>query len=196
MKKICTYVVIFTACWLLVAGTVLQQEKLSSRLIRIHILANSDSGADQAEKLLVRDAVLAEVSALTADCASRQEAAAVLAAHAEELGRTAAGTAGRDVTVALSPEWYETRRYDGFSLPAGKYLSLQIKIGEAAGHNWWCVAFPSVCTAATAEELETTAVSAGFDGGDLRMMTGDDPDVEVRYFLLELISRLRDVIRG
>lgn len=196
MKKVCTYVVIFTACWLLLAGAVLRQEKLASRLIRIHILANSDSEADQAEKLRVRDAVLGQVSALTADCEIRGEAAAVLADHAGELGRTASEVSGKDVTVSLGPEWYETRDYADFSLPAGEYLSLRIGIGEAAGHNWWCVAFPSVCTAATAEELETTAVSAGFDDGDLRMMTDDSPDVEVRYFLLELISRLRDVLRG
>lgn len=196
MKKVCTYTVIFTACWLLLAGTLLRQEKLASRLIRIHILANSDSEADQAEKLRVRDAVLGQVSSLTADCKTRGEAAAVLASHAAELGQTASEVSGKNVTVSLGTEWYETRDYGGFSLPAGEYLSLCIGIGEAEGHNWWCVAFPSVCTAATAEELETTAVSAGFDGGDLRMMTGGSPDVEVRYFLLELISRLRDILRG
>lgn len=196
MKKVCTYTVILTACWLLLAGTVLRQEKLASRLIRIHILANSDSEADQAEKLRVRDAVLGQVSSLTADCETRGEAAAVLAEHAGELGRTASEVSGKDVTVSLGQEWYGTRDYDGFSLPAGEYLSLRIGIGKAAGHNWWCVAFPSVCTAATAEELETTAVSAGFDDGDLRMMESDSPDVEVRYFLLELISRLRDILRG
>lgn len=196
MKKVCTYTVILTACWLLLAGTILRQEKLASRLIRIHILANSDSEADQAEKLRVRDAVLGQVSSLTADCETRGEAAAVLAEHAGELGRTASEVSGKDVTVSLGQEWYGTRDYDGFSLPAGEYLSLRIGIGKAAGHNWWCVAFPSVCTAATAEELETTAVSAGFDDGDLRMMESDSPDVEVRYFLLELISRLRDILRG
>lgn len=196
MKKVCTYTVILTSCWLLLAGAILRQEKLASRLIRIHILANSDSEADQAEKLRVRDAVLGQVSSLTADCETRGEAAAVLAEHAGELGRTASEVSGKDVTVSLGQEWYGTRDYDGFSLPAGEYLSLRIGIGKAAGHNWWCVAFPSVCTAATAEELETTAVSAGFDDGDLRMMESDSPDVEVRYFLLELISRLRDVLRG
>ena len=196
MKKVCTYTVILTACWLLLAGTILRQEKLASRLIRIHILANSDSEADQAEKLRVRDAVLGQVSSLTADCETRGEAAAVLAEHAGELGRTASEVSGKDVTVSLGQEWYGTRDYDGFSLPAGEYLSLRIGIGKAAGHNWWCVAFPSVCTAATAEELETTAVSDGFDDGDLRMMESDSPDVEVRYFLLELISRLRDILRG
>ena len=133
---------------------------------------------------------------MTADCETRGEAAAVLAEHAGELGRTASEVSGKDVTVSLGQEWYGTRDYDGFSLPAGEYLSLRIGIGKAAGHNWWCVAFPSVCTAATAEELETTAVSAGFDDGDLRMMESDSPDVEVRYFLLELISRLRDILRG
>lgn len=192
MKKFCTYTVILTVCWLLLAGAMLQQERLASKLIRIHILANSDSAEDQVEKLAVRDVVLQQVSHLTEDCKTRKDAAMMLISHAEELGQSASAVSGKKVTVTLGPEWYETRKYGGFSLPAGEYLSLQIGIGEAEGKNWWCVAFPSVCTAATAEEMETVAVSAGFANSDLRMMTADDADVEVRYALLELIAVIRE----
>jgi len=196
MKKCCIFAVIFTACWLILTGTVLQQEKLASKLIRIHVVANSDKAEDQAIKLQVRDAVLGEVALLTEHCQTRGEAAAALAEHAQTLGEKAAQTAGMTATVALSPEVYETRHYDSVSLPAGEYLSLQIRLGEAEGKNWWCVAFPMVCMTATAEELEAVAVSAGMDGGDIRLMTDDSPDITVRFALLEWIAGLRERLRS
>ena len=191
MKKVCTYLVLLAFISALAASSVLRQQRLASRLIRLHILANSDSAADQQTKLAVRDALLPEIESLTAACASREEAEAVLAEHAAALGRTAARTAGERVTVCLSPERYPTRRYGAFSLPAGEYLSLRVGIGEEAGKNWWCTAFPSVCTAATAAEFESVAVSGGLSGSDLRMMAEEEPDIKVRYLVLELISRLR-----
>lgn len=195
-KKLCTYVLCFTLLFLLVVGTVLEQRHLSSQVIRLHILANSDSEEDQTVKLRVRDALLGRIGELTADCTNREEAAERLMEHAAELGSVAASVSGQPVTVSLGKEAYETRHYENFSLPAGTYLSLRIGIGAAEGRNWWCVAFPSVCTAATAEELETEAVSAGLDGSDLHMMTDDTPDVQIRYFFLELLSKLKDVFRG
>ena len=119
MKKVCTYICLLTVLWLLAAGTVLEQQRLAARVIRLHILANSDSAEDQTEKLRVRDALLGEIEALTADCTSREEAAAKLAGAAEELGERAAAMTGRPVTVSLSPERYGTRHYGSFSLPAG-----------------------------------------------------------------------------
>lgn len=196
MKKCCVIVVAGTLCWLFLVGTVLRQEKLASRLIRIHVIANSDSAEDQAVKLQVRDAVLAQVGDLTGPCTSRPAAARTLAAHAEELGKTAALLSGREVTVALDMEGYETRVYDGFALPAGEYLSLQIRIGEAAGKNWWCVAFPMVCLTASAEEFEAVAVSAGMEEDDLRLITDDSPDITVRFALLEWLQKLRERLRS
>ncbi|MEA4965021.1 MAG: stage II sporulation protein R [Oscillospiraceae bacterium] len=196
MKKVCICFISITAVWLLFAGVLLEQESLSAELIRIHVLANSDSAEDQAVKLEVRDAVLSRVTALTKTCGTREEAAQALAGNAEELADVASAVAGKDVTVSLSPEWYETRKYETFSLPAGKYLSLRVQIGEAGGHNWWCVAFPAVCTAATTEEFETVAVSGGLSDSDIRLMTEDDPDVTVRFFLLELFSKLRAALQG
>ena len=191
MKKVCTYLMLLALLFALGASALLRQQHLASQIIRLHILANSDTEADQAAKFAVRDALLPEIEMLTADCTVRAEAAAALIENSKRLGQLAAQTAGKRVTLRLSPEQYPTRRYDGFSLPAGEYLSLQIGIGEAAGRNWWCVAFPSVCTAAAAADFEAVAVSGGLRGDDLRMMTEEEPDVKVRYLLLELISRLQ-----
>ena len=135
--------------------------------------------------------MLGEIAELTKTCGTRKEAEVLLMAHAEQLARRAAQTAGKPVTVSLSPEWYETRHYEEFSLPAGRYQSLQIGIGESAGKNWWCVAFPMVCTAAGAEDWEETAIFAGFEESEIRLMTEDTPDIEVRFAVLEWLQRIR-----
>ena len=191
MKKLCPYLVCAAALLLFAAVSLQRQQQLAAQLIRFHVVANSDRDTDQTKKLEVRDALLPEIEKLTAGCTSREEAAAILAANAKALGTAAAETAGEAVTLCLSPEHYETRHYGSFSLPAGEYLSFQVRIGKAEGKNWWCVAFPSVCTAATAEEMEAVAVSGGLGGTQLRMMTSDEPDIEVRYLLLEWIAWLR-----
>lgn len=191
MKKFGTYLMVFTLIWIFFAGTVLRQRQLSADVIRIHVLANSDSAEDQAVKLQVRDAVLSKVAEVTEGCADRKSAAAAMIAHAEELGSIAASTAGTSASVLLAPEVYETRRYGGFVLPAGEYLSLQIRLGEAAGKNWWCVAFPMVCLTATAEDFEAVAAAGGLDAEEIRLMTGDGMDVEVRFMVLEWLQQLK-----
>ena len=191
MKKFGTYLMVFTLIWTFFAGTVLRQRQLSADVIRIHVLANSDSAEDQAVKLQVRDAVLSKVAEVTEGCADRKSAAAAMIAHAEELGSIAASTAGTSASVLLAPEVYETRRYGGFALPAGEYLSLQIRLGEAAGKNWWCVAFPMVCLTATAEDFEAVAAAGGLDAEEIRLMTGDGMDVEVRFMVLEWLQQLK-----
>ena len=141
-------------CWLLslalltgsiyTADTLVRQRRLARKTVRLHVIANSDEAADQAQKLRVRDGVLACVSGLTADCETADDARECIAAHLPEIAEAAqrvlAGS-GYDVTVSLGPETYGTRDYASFSLPAGTYPSLRVQIGEAAGKNWWCVVF-------------------------------------------------------
>ena len=119
------------------------QQELAGGLVRLHVIANSDADADQAQKLQVRDRVLALLSPLLAECRSRDEAVDIILKHRAEL--EAFGD------VALGTEYYPTRDYGGFSLPAGEYVSLRIVLGEGAGRNWWCVVFPPLCTEALAE---------------------------------------------
>ena len=154
-------------CWLLslalltgsiyTADTLVRQRRLARKTVRLHVIANSDEAADQAQKLRVRDGVLACVSGLTADCETADDARKCIAAHLPEIAEAAqrvlAGS-GYDVTVSLGPETYGTRDYASFSLPAGTYPSLRVQIGEAAGKNWWCVVFPVLCMSASADELE------------------------------------------
>ena len=134
------------------------QRDLADKVVRLHVLANSDTEEDQALKLLVRDAVL-EQSADRAEAEIRlRESLPELEAIAEETVR--ANGYDYAVTAELEDTAFPTKEYDGFSLPAGEYLALRILIGEGAGQNWWCVVFPPLCTAASADVPET-ALAAG-----------------------------------
>ena len=135
------------------AGFSAQCATLEENIVRLHVIANSNDEADQAVKLRVRDAVL-EYLAPRLDGATDAEAAReLIAANTDGIAKAAESAAeGRTVRVTLGRERYPTRRYDGFALPAGDYESLRVILGEGEGHNWWCVAFPPLCTGAVTED--------------------------------------------
>ena len=161
-----------------------RQEALSSGLIRLHVLAESDSAADQSAKLRARDAVLSKLNPALANAESRAEAAAIIGDLAEELAETARLAAGAErAALELGREYYPLRQYESFSLPAGEYLSLRISLGEGRGRNWWCVVYPPLCTA-SAES------AAAFAGEDWRLISEDGASYEIRFRLLELWGEL------
>ncbi len=163
-------------CW--GACTLQRQDALEQKVIRLHVIANSDSEADQALKLRVRDRVLV----LTEDilrqsgrhgggpAASRRGAAPAEQTAAEEI---AAQGSRYTVSAGLEETEFPTREYDGFALPSGEYLALRVVIGEGAGKNWWCVVFPPLCTTAACD-FQETAVSGGLGEEDLSLITEED----------------------
>ena len=162
-------------------------------VLRLHVIAASDSEADQAIKLTVRDALLDVTAPILAGCTSRDEAAARLAAAADLLEQTAEDTAGCDATVLLGDERYPTRTYAAAALPAGEYLSLRVVLGEGEGQNWWCVLFPPLClSAATANEAEEICLEAGLTPEQYRLIAGDDSAVRyrIKFKLLEWIEEI------
>lgn len=174
------------------------EEAIYDSVIRLHVLANSDSDSDQALKLTVRDAVLEKTSTLLADVKTRDEAEAILRASLTEIADVAARTvqeAGstESVAVALGFEEYPTRRYENLAFPAGEYLSLRVMIGEAAGQNWWCVLFPPLCLSAATEkaEAEEAFLSAGLTDEQYRIITDSDGGkYKLRFKILELAEAL------
>lgn len=121
--------------------------------LRLHILANSDSPADQALKLKIRDAVLSQSGELFSGCDTRQKMVSAAQEQLSDIQRIAEQTAmhnGYDlpVTVSVTDMFFETRRYDNVLLPAGTYTAVRIELGEAAGKNWWCVLYPPLCVSA------------------------------------------------
>lgn len=125
-------------------------ETLTKDVLRLHILANSDTNEDQELKLLVRDEITKECKELFAGADSLEEAEKITLDNLEKLEKTAAAVIkeqGKDysVSVRLCEEYFNTRYYGSVTMPAGKYTSLQVEIGKADGENWWCVLYPSLC---------------------------------------------------
>lgn len=174
--------------------TAVLQKTLADKTLRLHVVANSDTDADQAQKLRVRDAVLEAVGALTDGCSSRDEAEQALEAGLGRVQRavqdvlTAEGS-DLPVCVSLEDQRFGTRTYDTFSLPAGTYRALCVRIGAAQGHNWWCVVFPTLCTAASGEETARIAAAGGFDDDETELVTDADEYV-LRFKLLEWLDEL------
>ena len=153
-------------------------EELSERVVRLHVLANSDSEADQALKLQVRDRVLERAEDLLRQCGAREEAEALLRSRLPELRRIAleeirANGFDYDAAVRLTEMEFPTREYDTFTLPAGNYLALRVVIGQGAGQNWWCVVFPPLCAAASAD-VPAAALDAGLSQDQVGLITEAD----------------------
>ena len=173
----------------------LEQRELSGKLIRLHVKAASDSAFDQAVKLRVRDAVLPQISQLTLGCKTAGQAEQALAAALPALGQTAlaalhAADPGQELAVSLRTETAPTREYGTFLLPAGSYRALRFTLGDGAGQNWWCVAFPALCLPATAEGFDEAAQTAGFDANQRELMQGEQPTVKLKLRILEWLEAL------
>lgn len=126
------------------------QNGIAAKVVRFHVLANSDSSVDQALKLAVRDKVLTEFGVRMERCASKEETLRVLMLSRDEIGGIAAEEIreqGYDypVRVSVVREEFPLKRYDTLTFPAGVYDALRIEIGEAKGKNWWCVLYPRMC---------------------------------------------------
>lgn len=172
-----------------------RQQALADRVVRLHILANSDSEEDQALKLQVRDRVLDRAAEILTESADRAAAERALRAALPELESLAADEIARrgydyPVTAELADTAFPTREYDGFSLPAGRYLALRLVIGAGEGHNWWCVVFPPLCTAVSSD-LAQTAMAAGLTEDDMQLITESDNGYVLKFKSIELWEALR-----
>ena len=172
------------------------QSQLAEKVVRLHVLANSDSEEDQALKLKVRDAVLEQATETLRGADSQAEASRRLTdilPELEETARVVITANGYDygVRAELAETSFPTKEYDGFALPAGEYLALRVLIGEAAGQNWWCVVFPPLCTASASggELLEA------MNGDDYGIIT-DGEGYELRFRTLELWGELKALLHG
>ena len=176
------------------------QDELADKVVRLHVLANSDSEEDQALKLQVRDVVLERATAILEQSADRREAESRLRGQLLELERIAAkeiAAEGYDypVTVNLENTDFPTKEYDGFTLPAGEYLALRVIIGEGKGQNWWCVVFPPLCTAA-ASDVPTVALDAGLTDQEVALITEADEGYVLKFKAVELWQALKAELAG
>ena len=136
-------------------------EEMHENIIRIRIIANSDSDYDQALKIKIRDSVLKASKEIYKDSDSYDLAVDATEDNLDNFLSVAQNTvyeSGFDykVSVDFRKEFFETRVYDDFTLPAGFYETAVFTIGDGKGKNWWCVIFPRVCVGACSDRLETT----------------------------------------
>jgi stage II sporulation protein R len=186
------FLALLSAALITCAAGLNTQAALAGQLLRLHVIANSDSADDQALKLHVRDRVLAAVDALTADCADVSEAREIVEAALPALSSAARdeiAARGYDYAVSLSlgDAYFPTKSYGAFSLPAGHYDALRVVIGAGAGQNWWCVLFPPFCTAAS---VETVAAQSGMSEDELEFIKAGD--YEIRFRLAEWFAKVME----
>ena len=198
MKKLLksVFVCFLLVCLVYTIALVADRQKLKNELVRLHVVAASDSEEDQAIKLQVRDAVLESLQAGLENATDIEAAKDYIQAQLPKLEHVAnqvlaAAGCGDVATVSLQVEEFAARVYDTFSLPAGLYDSLRITIGEGEGRNWWCVTFPTLCIPATTEGFEAVAAGAGFSDELTGSLTGE---YEVRFYLLDLLGQLENFL--
>ena len=168
--------------------------------MRLHVLANSDSEADQALKLKVRDRVVELVSPAVENCRSQTEAIAAIGGIMDSLEGAAEEVVAEegydyDVSILMGEEYYPTRTYESCAFPEGEYVSLRVCIGDADGQNWWCCLFPPLCLSAASDEAdednEEAFISVGLTGDQYKVITeSDKPKYRVRFKILETIQKM------
>lgn len=191
------YLVIFTslvlACCLFCGFIPSERDfEIYDNTVRLHVIANSDSEHDQNVKLIVRDRILEELRVLLSDTEDQSDAIALIEENLEHLrlvcNETLETLGGEfSAELYLKDEKYPTRHYENISLPAGVYRSLQIKIGNAEGKNWWCVLFPTLCTSAA--KTEESLIRTGFTSDQIGVLTnGENPKYKLKFKILEFFG--------
>lgn len=192
MKKLYVFVPIFLAFVLLftaITPLVAMSEDISEKVFRLHILANSDENADQELKLKVRDRVLTFTAELYEQCENVDDAINCSKENIGEIENAAQKVVAYygydyDVDAYVTKEYFNTRVYEGFTLPAGMYDSLKIEIGEAKGHNWWCVMFPTVCVTGCVDDL-----GESLNDNELEFVKSNN--YIVRFKAVEIIEKIK-----
>lgn len=137
-----------------------QCDGIRDKMLRMHVIANSDSVEDQNLKLKVRDAVLSKGKEIFDGSVTADEAVERITPHIDLLEKTAKETILNegfeyDVNVTVQKEYFKTRTYDNsVTLPAGYYTAVKVVIGEGNGQNWWCIMFPPMCLPAAEAECD------------------------------------------
>lgn len=171
-------------------------DTVRSEVLRLHVIANSDSTQDQNIKLLVRDRLLSVGAEHFSQAESVVQAAEITQSVTDDLTREANAVLAENgvdykAKVTLKKEYFETRTYEDVTLPAGVYLAVCVVLGEGQGKNWWCVMFPPLCIPAVTKQDSEYAV---FEDGNETVLSAEDGYV-IRFKVVELFEQWRQYIR-
>lgn len=166
-------------------------ESISDEVFRLHILANSNSEADQQLKLKVRDEILIAGEELFKGCTSVEEAIKVCSENLDFFEQAAQkciaeNGAAYTVKATVDKEYFNTREYEKITLPSGIYNALKIEIGEAKGKNWWCVMFPAICLPSVSEDEINEVLSEE----EIKLINSNNK-YEIRFKIVEIYEKIK-----
>ena len=174
---------LLVAVWMCIVP-IRAQNRLADKIVRLHVLANSDAVADQNLKLIVRDAVLQAAEGVG-------EIDDTLLYRLQEEAQRTVENEGYDYLVQVTREhcWFDTREYETFSLPAGYYDAVRVIIGEGAGRNWWCVIYPPLCAGLCEEELAEIGKEFSLSEEEISLIC-EEKGYIIRFRLADLWGKL------
>ena len=174
---------LLVAVWMCIVP-IRAQNRLADKIVRLHVLANSDAVADQNLKLIVRDAVLQAAEGVG-------EIDDTLLYRLQEEAQRTVETEGYDYPVQVTREhcWFDTREYETFSLPAGYYDAVRVIIGEGAGRNWWCVVYPPLCTGVCEKDLADIGKEFSLSEEEISLIC-EEKGYIIRFRLADLWGKL------
>ena len=171
---------------------------LSDSVFRLHIIANSDSSADQELKLKVRDNIIKYMNTLTASSSNKSEVISIASNHLNSFKEIALNTIKENgynynVNVEIGNFYFPTKTYGDISFPSGNYDALKIEIGEAIGQNWWCVLFPPLCfvdiTSGVVPEDSKEQLEDNLSEEEFALVSEDsDPQIKFKFKILEFFN--------
>lgn len=193
-KTIKIFVPIFLSFILIysyVAPFIKTSENISQEVFRLHILANSDSDEDQSLKLKVRDKILAESENLFINCQNLNDVINVSKNNIEYFEKLANECISENgynykTKVYVDKEYFNTREYEKITLPSGEYNALKIEIGEAKGHNWWCVMFPAICLPAVSDD----EINNILNEDEIELINSNNK-YEIRFKIVEIYEKIK-----
>ena len=199
MKKLLSCIICILLSTLLISALPVDgEEKLYDNVIRLHIIANSNSDEDQELKLKIRDEILMRYSERLASVQSIERAEEEVLCLLEDIRETARKVCEREgydyaIEIDLGTEYYPTREYGELHFPAGNYTSLRVIVGEGEGKNWWCVLFPPLCVSTAYGDTiyADDSVPVGLTPEQYRIISkSDDVKYVVKFKVLELLEGL------
>ncbi len=173
-------------------------EGVREDILRLHVIANSDSPRDQSLKLKVRDSLLKKGERLFTDCEDILDAEKLLGTSLHSLRRIAQETVNSqgysyNVSITLGKSYFPTRVYDNITMPAGYYDALKIIIGEGKGQNWWCIMFPSLCLPGACKKVDK--LQEVLTEKEMKLILSNSK-YEVRFWLVEKYYDIKNYFKA
>ncbi len=170
---------------------------ISESVVRLHIIANSNSKKDQSLKLKVRDRILKDASHIFKNTDNSGIALSLAKENFSFIKALAEDEIRRQgfeypVNISIGEYPFPTKVYGDIALPAGKYNAVRIEIGDAKGENWWCVMYPPLCFTEgvlSASEDAKAQLKSNLSREEYQLISENSPPVEVKFKIVELFQQ-------